>query len=393
MKKKILIAGLFFLTVIISCGKKEIVFEAITTPGISENEILIGSSSPLTGPANFLGTQLVQGSQSYFNRINESGGVNGRKIRMITLDDKYNPSSALENTIELIKQNKVFILFDYVGTPTAKVVINTLNIEQVPLIGVFTGAEFLRNPFQPYIINIRASYFMETEAIVDYWIKKGKKKIVVFMQDDAFGQAVLSGTQLALARHSYEPIGVGKFKRGEMPDQKTIDLIVKLKPEAVIMVGTYKPLAMFVKMAKGSGLADIEFHTVSFVGSEAFAKELTALGKNIDTNVFVTQVVPSPYDLSNNSAREFSELYKKYYPNTDLNFVAFEGFINAKFLVEAIRRCGKEISREKLLYMFHAMTDYNAETGLPSIISPDSNSIFEKVYLSKLENGKFAVFY
>ena len=389
MKKIATILCLF--SILLSCGKKEITFPTSTTTGISENEILIGSSSPLTGPANFLGTQLVQGSQSYFNKINENGGINGRKIKMITLDDKYNPPSAIENSIKLIKEDKVFILFDYVGTPTAKVVINTLNIEKIPLIGVFTGAEFLRNPLQPYIINIRASYFMETEAIVDYWIKSGKKRIAVFMQDDAFGQAVLSGTQLALARHKLEPLGIGKFKRGEMPDQKEVDLLSGLKPDAIIMVGTYKPLAKFVKMAKSSGLADIEFHTVSFVGSEAFAKELTTLGNNVDANVFVTQVVPSPYDIKNELSNEFNNLYMQYYPKESPNYVAFEGFINAKFLVKAIERCGKDISREKLLHIFRKMHDYNAGTGLPSVISPDSNSIFEKVYISKIENGKFTV--
>lgn len=158
-----------------SCGSRKEIYESRTKNGISDNEIIIGSSAALSGHASFLGTQLTQGSLSLINEINGKNGIHGRKIRLLSYDDGYEPDRCLENTRRLINTDEVFILFDYVGTPTSAMIINIVNEKKIPVLGLFTGAEFLRNPFQPYIINIRASYFKELEVIIDFWISRNKK--------------------------------------------------------------------------------------------------------------------------------------------------------------------------------------------------------------------------
>ena len=377
--------------VCISCGSKTEIYQTRTKNGITDNEITVGSSAALSGHASFLGTQLVQGSLSLINEVNSKNGIHGRKIRLISYDDGYEPDRCLENTKRLIQTDDVFILFDYVGTPTAATIINIVNEKKIPVLGLFTGAEFLRNPFQPYIINIRASYFKELEAITDFWVRRSKRRIAVFKQNDAFGAAVLSGAEIALARHKIEPVIIGGYTRGKLPDKSVVAMIASKSPDAVVMVGTYTPLAYFVKMAKDSGLKDAEFHTVSFVGSEAFAGELLRLGGDVKNNVYVTQVVPSPDDPFNAAAAEFRRLYKKYYPAEIPNYVAFEGFINAKILVETLRRCGHDLFREKLVTVIESMSDYNGNAGLISDIAPNNHTFFNDVKISTIKERSFQV--
>ncbi|MEW6515610.1 MAG: ABC transporter substrate-binding protein [candidate division FCPU426 bacterium] len=362
------------------------------TQGIDKREITIGSSAALGGHASFLGTQLTQGSLALIKEINSKGGIYGRTINLICYDDGYEPTRCAENTRKLINQDKVFILFDYVGTPTAKVVVPIVNENQTPILGLFTGAEFLRNPFQPYIFNVRASYFAEVEAIVDYWAARGKTKIAVFLQNDDFGYSVLAGVQLALARHNLEVLTTATYSRGELPDVNAVDQIVAAAPSGIVMVGTYTPLAHFVKMAKEKGLSDAEFHTVSFVGSEAFAEQLLSFTSGVEKNVLVTQVVPSPYDSRNPTVREFQELYKKYYPDENYNYVALEGFINAKILITTLERCGKKLTRKRFMQTLETMSNYNAGTGLPSVVGPSNHSFFDKVFISSIAGDKFVIF-
>lgn len=219
----------------------------------------------------------------------------------------------------------------------------------------------------------------------------GIKKIAIFKQNDAFGSAVQSGAEIALARHKIVPVIVGGYFRGKLPDKTVVKAIAEKKPDAVVMVGTYTPLAHFVKMAKDSGLKDAEFHTVSFVGSEAFAGELLKLGGDVKKSVYVTQVVPSPDDTGNDAAEEFRTLYKKYYPAEIPNYVAFEGFINAKILIEALNRCGHDLFREKLITVIESMSDYNGNTGLASDIAPNNHNFFNDVKISTIKDRSFQV--
>ena len=175
--------------------------------GITDKEIVIGASLALGGHAGYLGTQTIHGAMSYINYINEKGGVHGRKIRIVTYDDGYDPPKCVYYTQKLIIEDKVFCLFCYVGTPTTVKIIPLVQEARIPLVGMFTGANALRNPFNRYLINVRASYYQETQAAVTHMVEDlGIKKVAVFYQYDAYGFDGLKGTELALKKYNLAPV-------------------------------------------------------------------------------------------------------------------------------------------------------------------------------------------
>jgi ABC-type branched-subunit amino acid transport system substrate-binding protein len=357
--------------------------------GISDTEILLGSSSALTGHASFLGTETIKGSLSYLNHINELGGINGRQIKLISYDDQYDPPQTILNTKKLIHDDKVFALFDYVGTPTSVKIMGDVKKEHVPALGFFTGAEELRTPVNPYLFNVRDSYYSESEAAIFYFVDKLRfDKIAVFYQDDAFGETVLTGTNLALKKRGIEPIITSKFTRGSLDIENAQKIIENSGAEAVVMVGTYSPLSKFIKLSTENNFTPY-FHTVSFIGSNAFSNELINT-YNIDNKYFdkiiVTQVVPSPYENNSELLIEYQYLLNKYYPNSEFNYVSLEGFINAKVLVEALKLSGKDLTRAKLIESLESM--HNFDIGFEEKINYyelDHQGI-DEIYYSKLYN-------
>lgn len=364
-------------------------------PGVSATEILIGSTTPLSGHASYLGTQYTRGALAWFQEVNANGGIHDRQIRLISLDDQYDPPQTLANTEELIVDHKVFMLFNFVGTPTSVTIIERVEEAGIPAFGFLTGAEPLRTPFRPSVFHVRASYNSEAEEAVDYFVDHlGLLRIAVLYQDDAFGAAVLQGVELAMKRRDLEISATASFTRGQLDVEGAVSSIRDSAAEAVIMVGTYDPLARFMRLSHD---ADYEpyFHTVSFVGSEEFARSIRA--ENIDQDLFerviVTQVVPSPYVEQLSSVNQYRTLFEKHFPGEAPNYVALEGFINAKALSIALEMAGPNLTRRKLMRMIERMGDM--DIGIGKSLSFDSldHSGLDEVYLSRLNrDGIFRTF-
>ena len=172
---------------------------ALAEDGVTDTQIIVGMSTVLTGPASFLGTSFKTGTELYFHKINDEGGIRGKKIKLIVYDDGYEPSKTVPNVEKLIHSDKVFILMGNVGTPTTMAIKPIVTQALVPLYAPFTGAEPLRNPVVRQILNYRASYYQEVEEFIKGMVDVlGFKKIGVFFQDDAYGRVVLEGTKVAL---------------------------------------------------------------------------------------------------------------------------------------------------------------------------------------------------
>jgi len=217
--------------------------EAQKAPGVTDNQILIGSCSALDGPAQFLGRQTIVGATSYLKNVNAEGGVFGRKIQLLAFDDGYEPANA-ENCFRRLQKEGVFSAGFFVGTPTAAKYVPMAEANKVPVVGLFTGAEMLYTPLKHYVMNVRASYYDETREQVDnLWNVLGIHKIGVIYQDDAFGQAVLSGLQLALKKHNAAPVGMGTFPRNTLDVEKGLNAVRPMNPGAVLIVGPYAPVA------------------------------------------------------------------------------------------------------------------------------------------------------
>ena len=289
--------------------------------GVSADTILFGQSAALDGPASALGTGMRTGLLAAFAETNHNGGVKGRKLELKSYDDGYEPERAIAHTIRLINEDKVFALIGEVGTPTSKAVQPIATKAAVPFIGPFTGAGFLRNPDLGNVVNFRGSYDQETEAWIKHLTEDLKyDRIAILYQDDSFGRVGLSGVQKALKKRGLKLVAEGTYKRNTTAVKSALLSIRKGKPQAVVMVGAYKPIAEFIKLA-GKTKLKATFVNISFVGSKALAKELGAQG----AGVVITQVVPFPWDTSIPLVKQYHEALKAHDANAEPGFVSLEG--------------------------------------------------------------------
>lgn len=359
--------------------------------GVSDTEIRIGASLALGGHAGYLGTQTLQGALCYVNHINDMGGVHGRRITVIAYDDGYDPPRCLANTQQLVLDDKVFSLFCYVGTPTTVKIIPIVTEARIPLVGMFTGANALRSPLNRYLINVRASYYQETDAAIQHLVTDlGIERVAVFYQYDAYGFDGLRGTELALKKFGLVPVSKGTYIRGSLDVEKGLNTIEKSQAEAVVMIGTYDPCAQFIKLATNRGYRPI-FYNVSFVGADELARRLGPAGEG----VMVTQVVPPPeLPITKNllgGTMEYTKLLAKYYPDSRPNFVSMEGYINARVLVEGLRRAGRDLDREGFIDAIESIQNYDLGIANPLSFSPTDHQGFDRVYFTRIEDGNFVL--
>jgi ABC-type branched-subunit amino acid transport system substrate-binding protein len=351
--------------------------------GVTETEILLGMVNAQKGPAEGLGKGMLAGAMSVFNDVNAQGGINGRKIRLITADDGYEPDRTIDETIKMIETDKVFALFGYVGTPTANAAIPIVKETRVPLVGLFTGAMTLREPVTSEIINIRASYDDETEALVDYFTKNNNSKTFgVFYQDDGFGQAVLAGTEKALKKRGMEVMVRGTFQRNTLAVKTGLAKMLQVQPDVVVMVGPYTPIAEFISAARAEGLKS-QLATVSFVGTTNLVDKIGISGDG----VLISQVVPFPDDISLQITRECAEAIKRYYPSEKLGFVSFEGCITGKVMIAALEKAGSDLSRPKLIKVFEAMKDFDLG-GIRINLGETDHQALDTIFLTQIHGGK-----
>jgi ABC-type branched-subunit amino acid transport system substrate-binding protein len=349
-------------------------------PGVTPKSILLGQSAAFTGPAAQLGIQMNIGTKAYFDYINAQGGVYGRKIELKTRDDRYEANLAVENTKAFIQEDKVFALIAYVGTPTTAAAMPIFTEAKVPLIGPFTGAEALRTPVNRYIFNVRASYYDETEKIVEQLVSTGNRKIAVFYQDDAYGQAGLKGVQIAMDKRGMKIVALGKVERNTVKVEDAVKTINAVQPDGVIMISAYTSIAEFVRQMKGAG-STTQFHNVSFVGSTALADAL----KNEGYGVAISQVVPFPWGAEIRIVKEYQQILAKA-GHTDYNFSSLEGFIVGKVMVEALKRSGKNLTREKLIDALESMNNDNLGDFVVNF-SPINHSGSKYVDLTMIGRG------
>jgi branched-chain amino acid transport system substrate-binding protein len=318
--------------------------QAQGVPGVTDKEILIGSCSALEGPSHFLGTETVAGAKAYFALINDAGGVDGRKLKLLAYDDSYDPAKT-EACFNRLMEQKVFALGFFVGTPTAVKYVPMAETSKIPLVGLFTGAQTLYVPLRHWVVNVRASYFDETREQIDgLWGTLGYKKIGVIYPEDAFGAAVLEGVKSALKTHSAQPIAVASYQRQTAQVGGAIDTVKAANPDAVVVVGPSNTVAPILQQSHAKGWKPL-FLTVSFVGTDELIQEA---GQDVEGAV-ITQVVPPYYLTELKTVALYRRTLAKFFPTAQPNFVSLEGFVDAMVLVEGLKRAGKELTREGLI--------------------------------------------
>jgi len=352
-------------------------FSAAPVLRAQADRILLAQSAPFSGPAAQLGIQFHQGARLYFDNLNAQGGVHRRTIELAKLDDGYEPDRCVENTRKLIAEDPL-ALFGYIGTPTSVAALPLASAAKVPFFAPFTGAMALRNPFNRYAFHLRASYNDETALIVKQLTSLGLRKIAVFYQNDAYGQAGLSGVELALKALDARPVATATVERNSVNVAAAVKTLLPAQPDAIVQIGAYKGCAAFIRAARAAGYGGT-FFNVSFVGTQALADELgkEALG------VVVTQVVPSPYSTSWGITREFQAAAAKAGKDFHVNFSSMEGFLAAKVLAEALRRGPGRPTRDTAIASLETLQQENFG-GFNVSFSPTDHVASKFVELSML---------
>jgi len=372
-----------------SATPSAVVSQGDGSPGVYEDRVVFGQSAAFSGPASQLGLGMKLGIQAAFAEANRNGGVHGRQLELTSLDDTYEPELAIANTTALIEDG-VFALIGAVGTPTSRSATPVARDAEVPYIAPFTGAAFLRDANAlPNVVNMRSSYNQETEAMVARLTEDlGITRIAIMYQDDSFGRAGLNGTLAALKKRGMEPAAVGLYPRNTTAVKTGLLDLQRGDPEAVILVGAYRPLAALIAWARHIG-EDWEFINISFVGSNALAQELSELDPDRGAGVFVTQVVPFPHDGSVPIVAAYHQALAEYDPGAAPGFVSLEGYLAGRLAIAGLERCGAELTRECFLDGFRSSEPVDLD-GFGLRYGAGDNQGSDTVFLTMIdENGEY----
>ncbi len=381
------------------------------SPEIAASDYVLGMSAAFTGPSQRLGLELYRGSMAYFHHINENGGINGSKILIKAYDDGYNPTPTIKNTIRLVEQDAVFLLFDYVGTPTVTRILPLLknyDEKQIYLFFPFTGAQPQREPpYDRFVFNLRASYRQETKGLVDNLVNIGRKRIGIFYQADAYGRSGWDGVRRALSAHGLKIAAEATYRRGIPFTQSLMEQVNIIKMadiDGVISIGSYAACAAFIRDARDAGLTQ-PIANLSFVGSESLLDLLKEIskdnGKDYTKELINSQVVPSYEENSLPAVKEYKKLLQQYPFKSPIDgsdntsrpfkpsFVSFEGFLNAKVLVEILFRRTGSIDRRGLKETVESIRNLDIGINAPVSFSPDKHQGLDKVYYTTVKNNRF----
>jgi serine/threonine protein kinase/ABC-type branched-subunit amino acid transport system substrate-binding protein len=380
---------------------------ALAVRGVTDDTITLGMSAAFSGASRELGNRMKLGLETAFAAVNDSGGIAGRQVKLLALDDGYEGKRALANAQELISDRSVFAIIGNVGTPTTKEALPYVLSKKTLFFGAFTGSGILRrDPPDRYVFNYRASYEDETAKMVNYLIDVKKVPdhgIVVFAQNDAYGDAGFDGATKMLRKkgRADDVLRVG-YERNTLDIDDAVNRVVEYNAatvrvgneytrkhpvKAIIMVGTYKASAKFIHKIRDKKL-DATLLNVSFVGSNALAEELKELGVN-GAGIIITQVVPH-FDSGATGIIRYREVLKKYHPDQQPDFISLEGYVVGQLFAEAVRRAGRDLDTEKLIDALEHLSDFDPGTGTALGFSASQHQATHKVWGTMIdESGGF----
>lgn len=350
--------------------------------GVTDSTILLGQTVGVTGTVAGPVKEMNEGANAYFNAVNKRGGVHGRKIEMIVMDDKFDPALTLANAETLIKKERVFALFQGRGTPHTQGILPLIEANNVPLVAPSTGAAIFHEPAHRLLFNIRAKYQDEVIKAIEHFSTIGITAIGLLHVDDAFGNDGLEGFKKGMATRQLTPVAITKFARVKPDYNAAAAEVIKTNPAALVIVSSAKNTAEVIKAIRAQG-GRMQIMTMSNNSSESFVKDMGPAG----TGVIVTQITPAPHLLSTQLGQEFAQAAKA--SGTTISYAAMEGFVNAKVMVEGLRRAGPKLTREGFLRAMESMrrVDFG---GLMVTYGPDDHTGSEFVELTMIgKDGRF----
>ena len=324
-------------------------------PGAGTDALVLGQSLPLSGPSAQLGLDYQRGALAWFEEVNRRGGIHGRPIRLVSLDDQYEPGKTLENTRQLLQRQDLLALFGYVGTPTTKVALPLIEQASVPLVAPMTGASLLRRPDLEMVFNLRSSYRLEIEAMVDELVRDANHRIAVVYQDDAFGQDGLAAATAALARHDLKPVVTATVQRNSAQVGQAVRALLAVNPNGVIVVSAYVSSAALSAQLRDEG-SRAQIMNVSFVGTKALQQAMPVGEAN---GIGVAQVVPFPWNRWIPIVAQYQKLMRSSGDDPEFGFTSLEGFLAARLVTTALDRAGKDPTRRDLVEALESIKDFD----------------------------------
>lgn len=318
------------------------IFAALPAFSQSAGDVfVVGQSATLSGPAEEIGKEIKAGADAYFNAVNLAGGIAGRKIKFISLDDGGEAEKAKANTQKLITDENALVLFGYAGEHAIKAALPIIEKSKVPFVAAASGDQNLREPFNRYFFNVRASYMEETERMVDQYVRRGVNKIALFYQNDPYGRAGLAGVDKALRDRKSSIHIFGSADRNSTNVASAAQSINKAGSQAVIIAAGARTAAAFIKEMRKLG-STAQYFVLSTAGAKTLAAQLGDDGRG----VAVSQVVPLPTSEGEPLGREY---LKHIGGLANASFASLEGYIGARVLVEGLKRAGKAPTRDSLV--------------------------------------------
>jgi len=384
---------------------------AAAAQAFAANEIRIGMSAAFRGSAAGLGAELYRGAQAYYSEVNARGGVFGRPISVVALDDSYNPEPCIRNTIQLLEREKVFFLSNYVGTPTltrALPVIKQYADQQVVLVGNFTGAQPQREaPYVDQVFNVRASYRQEMQALVERFWQTGARRFGVYYQVDAYGRSGTDGVARALAARNARIVAEATYVRNATFDEDmglAVGALREAGCDVVLCTGAYQGCAAFVRSARDAGFA-VPISNVSFVGSDAMlallVKHGRAKGRDYTRGLINSQVVPSYDDTTLPGVVEYRALMDKHNPAVPdairdphyvpqkYSFISLEGYVNARVITEALKRAGTNAGRPTFRQALESLRGLDLGIGAPLTFTAERHQGLDSVYFTRVDGDRW----
>lgn len=338
--------------------------------------ISLGMSAPFSGPAAQLGLSYRHGAELVFKQQNQQGGIAGRALQLVALDDGYEPIRTVANTRQLVYSHKVLALFGYIGTPTASAVLPLLRHEQIPYVAPFSRADLLRQKDDHFIFNFRASYAEEAKAQIAYLVDQQQlRKIALLIQADEFGATLEQSFLTELDKRGIKPLVISRFQRNSSDLTQAVKLLVQHQPELVLTVGTYQVLAQAITLASQHNFRP-KYSVVSFTG----VSELALMLNNKD-QVFASMVMPDPVNTQSALAQAYRKAAGSKVPLSD---IAFEGFAAATLLVQALQQCSADLSRNCLLKTLPVQQLYD----FPLDYDNQRHQASDQVFLVRLKNKR-----
>lgn len=308
----------------------------------AQAQILVGQTAGFTGAVGAGVKETTEGAKLFIDATNAKGGINGQKIELLSLDDKFDPKLAAENARILIEDKGVVAMFLTRGTPHTQAIIPLLDKYGVPLIGPSTGAMVLHQPVQKHVFNVRATYQREAEKAITHLSSMGITRIAIVFADDSFGADGVAGAQKGLTTAKLQPDVLEKFDRSKPDFAPIAPKVFQANAQAVLMVASGQAVVDGLKAFRAAG-STAQIVTLSNNASGGFVKSLGDSGRG----VVVTQVFPYERSIAYPMVKEAQDLGKAK-GLSEVSPAMLEGFAAAKVLVEGLRRAGAKPSREKI---------------------------------------------